>query len=134
MNRAGLEQASDGGASTDTASAPHCVAVVTTVGTRDEARRIGQGLVERRLAACAQISEIESWYRWDGAVQHAPEFRLLLKTTADRVEAVERAVLELHSYAMPAIHAEPLLHVHPPYAAWIEVGSNGDETGSDGPA
>ena len=32
-----------------------CVAITTTVGSRDDARRLARALVERRLAACAQM-------------------------------------------------------------------------------
>jgi uncharacterized protein involved in tolerance to divalent cations len=44
------------------------IAVVTTVGSLDEARAMARDLVERKLAACAQISAIESVCRWKGAV------------------------------------------------------------------
>ena len=71
------------------------IAVVTTVGSREEAQRLARTLVERRLAACAQISEIESIYRWKDAVQQEPEFRLLLKTTDERYAEVERAINEI---------------------------------------
>jgi periplasmic divalent cation tolerance protein len=57
------------------------IAVVTTVASREEAHRLARMLVERKLAACAQISEIESVYRWKGEVQQEPEFRILFKTT-----------------------------------------------------
>jgi periplasmic divalent cation tolerance protein len=99
------------------------IAVVTTVGTRDEARRLARTLVERRLVACAQISEIESCYVWDGVLRDEPEFRLVLKTTDARYAALEQAIRELHPYELPAIHALPFLHIHAPYAAWIEAHS-----------
>jgi periplasmic divalent cation tolerance protein len=98
----------------------NCIAVVTTVGNRDEARRMARALVERKLAACAQISEIESFYTWKGALEHDNEFRVLFKTTSAKYDAVERAIKELHSYELPAIHAFALERVHAPYAQWIE--------------
>ena len=43
--------------------------VLTTAGSHDEARKIAQALVERRLAACVNIiPQIESIYRWQGKV------------------------------------------------------------------
>jgi periplasmic divalent cation tolerance protein len=95
------------------------IAVVTTVASREEAQRLARTLVERNLAACAQISEIESVYRWKGEVQQEPEFRVLFKTTDQRYAEVERALRELHSYELPAIHAFAFEHVFPAYAAWI---------------
>jgi len=71
------------------------IAVVTTVASRDDARRLALALVERKLAACAQVSAIESIYPWKGVVQEEPEFRLLLKTTEARYAAIEAAIREL---------------------------------------
>lgn len=99
------------------------IAVVTSVGNRAEAQAMARALVERRLAACAQISEIESFYTWDGAVQNEAEFRVLFKTTEERYQAVEDAIRELHTYELPAIHAFPIVQVYAPYAAWIESNS-----------
>lgn len=96
-----------------------CIAVVTTVASRDQAQAMGRALVEQRLVACAQISAIESIYVWQGALQQEPEFRLLCKTTAQRWPAVEAAIRALHPYEVPAIHACALDQVHAAYGAWI---------------
>jgi len=86
---------------------------------------MARALIERKLAACVQISEIESFYAWDGAVQNEREFRVLLKTTSERYQSVEDAIRELHTYELPAIHAFAFEYVYPPYAAWIESNSAG---------
>ena len=96
------------------------IAVYTTIGNLEEARKIAKTLVERKLVACAQISEIESFYPWKGQVQNDQEFRVLLKTTDTRYKAVETAIRDLHSYELPAIHAVTIQHAYEPYAAWIE--------------
>ena len=101
------------------------IAVVTTVASRDEARRIALALVERGLAACAQVSAIDSIYRWKGVVQEEPEFRLLLKTTEARYGEVEAAIRDLHPYDLPAIHAFAFEHVDAAYAAWIADNAGG---------
>ena len=93
--------------------------VLTTTDTRAKAEALCQALVERRVAACAQISEIDSWFRWDGAVQHEPEFRVLLKTTEARYAALEAALIELHDYEVPALVALPVRHAYGPFAAWV---------------
>ena len=80
---------------------------------------MAHALVERRLAACVQISEIESVYRWQGQVHQDPECRLVIKTTRERYAQVEQAIRELHSYELPAIHALAFAAVSAPYAQWI---------------
>lgn len=99
------------------------IAVLTTTGSREEAEKIARFLVERKLAACAQVSAIESVYTWEGAVQQESEYRLFIKTTGDRYADVEAAVLELHSYELPAIYALGLEQVYEPYAEWVAAHS-----------
>jgi len=98
------------------------LAVYTTVASLAAARDMARALVERKLAACAQIGEIESFYSWQGAVANEREFRILFKTTEARWPAVEAAIRELHDYELPAIHAVALEQVHAPYGRWIEEG------------
>jgi len=98
---------------------PGLIAVFTTVGTREDARRIAQTLVEHGLVACAQLSDIESIYRWDGALQQEPEVRLMLKTTKDRYEGLEAAIRALHPYNLPSIFALPVSAASVDYADWV---------------
>ena len=96
------------------------IAIVTTVGDKKEARRMAQALVERGLAACAHVEKIDSVYAWKGKIESGKEYRVLFKTVEARYEAVERAIRELHSYELPAIHAIAFDRISAPYAAWIE--------------
>ncbi len=76
--------------------------VLSTAGSQEEARKIAHGLVEQRLAACVNIlGPMESVYRWQGKVETAPEFLLVIKTTASAFARVRDAIQELHSYEVP---------------------------------
>ena len=108
-----------------------CIAVITTVGSRDEARAIARALVARGLVACAQISEIESLYRWNGALHEDREWRLLLKTVADRYDAVEQAIRAVHPYELPAIYALSVDRAYGPYADWVRSESAGVDRSDD---
>lgn len=99
---------------------PALLAVLTTVSTAEEARALACSLVEDRLAACAQIQEIESVYRWDGAVRNEPEHRLLLKTTEVRYPELATAVRERHPYDVPMLVALPVTAALEAYAGWVE--------------
>ena len=98
--------------------------VVTTVGSRTEAEAMARALVEMGLAACAQITAIDSIYRWQGQVQHEGEFRIMFKTIPARYAEVEAAIRERHPYALPAIHAIATDAASAPYAEWVEENSN----------
>jgi periplasmic divalent cation tolerance protein len=76
--------------------------VLTTTGSQEEAGKIAHALVERRLAACVNIvPTVKSVYRWQGKVETATEWLLLIKTQAGLFERVRAAVKELHSYDLP---------------------------------
>ena len=76
--------------------------VLTTCGSAAEARRIAQELVEQRLAACVNIvPQIESVYRWQGEVESATEWLLVIKTTAEASKRLRHALDKLHSYEVP---------------------------------
>ena len=101
------------------------IAVLTTIDSIEQARVIARALVERTLAACAQISTIESVYTWQGSTQNEQEFRVLVKTTQGRYPEVEAAIRELHSYDLPAIYAIGMVQVFEPYAEWVAANSSG---------
>lgn len=101
---------------------------MTTTDSLDEARAIAAALVERKLAACAQISSIQSYYTWGGEVRNEDEFRLLIKTTDARYADVEAAIVELHSYDLPAVIAFDISRAYGPYADWIAASAAGAES------
>ena len=96
------------------------VLILSTASTHDEASRIAEALVSEQLAACVQLSPIESWYRWEGKVEHQPEMRLHIKTTAALAASVEARVRALHSYAVPEIVMIEIAGGSADYLGWIE--------------
>jgi periplasmic divalent cation tolerance protein len=94
--------------------------VTTTTDSGPAAERIASELVNRRLAGCVQIvGPIQSVYRWQGAVERAEEWLLLIKTTTERYAAVEAAIRELHSYEVPEIIATPITAGSDGYLTWL---------------
>ncbi|WP_324715751.1 divalent-cation tolerance protein CutA [Carboxydochorda subterranea] len=106
--------------------------VYITAGGEEEARRIARSLVERRLAACASVvPAVHSVYWWEGRLEEAGEALVLVKTVAEALEPLERAVREMHSYSVPAISAIPIERLHEPYWRWMqeEIRPRGEGTG-----
>ena len=95
------------------------IAALTTVSTREQAETLARALVEQNLAACVQLQAIESVYRWQGALQQEPEWRLLIKSTQARWAALQAAVLAHHPYALPALVAWPLPEGHALFQDWV---------------
>jgi periplasmic divalent cation tolerance protein len=97
------------------------VLVLTTAGSEEEARKIANILVERRLAACVNIvPRIQSVYRWEGKVETGEEFLLIIKTTKTRSADVQAAIRELHSYDLPECIVTSVEGGSAEYLKWIE--------------
>ncbi len=94
--------------------------VLTTCGSLEEARGIAQTLVERQLAACVNIvPQMESVYRWQGEVETATEWLLVIKTTAEAFDRLRETLSELHSYELPECIAIAVEDGSAAYLEWI---------------
>ena len=94
--------------------------ILTTAGSDSEAKRIATELVERKLAACVNVvPRIQSIYRWQDKVETAEEFLLIIKTVKARLEAVQSAIRELHSYELPECIAIEIEGGSVEYLNWI---------------
>jgi periplasmic divalent cation tolerance protein len=94
--------------------------VMVTCGSIAEARRIGCAVVEKKLAACANIvAGVESIYRWKGKVERAREVLVIMKSSATRLPELEREVKRLHSYDLPEFIVLPIVAGAKEYLHWI---------------
>ncbi|MGE4382114.1 MAG: divalent-cation tolerance protein CutA [Arcobacter sp.] len=79
------------------------IIVQTTCSSKEEAKNIAKVLIEKKLAACVQLSEIESFYNWKEEFCCDNETLLNIKTRKDNFEKIKSKILELHSYDLPEI-------------------------------
>lgn len=94
--------------------------VITHLPDRDAAWKLAQALIEQRLAACVNLlAGCTSLYRWQGAIEHAEEVPLLIKTRAARYPEVEALIRRLHPYELPEIIAVPVVRGLPDYLDWV---------------
>lgn len=85
-----------------TTASSRLAVVLTTLGAGADAAALARTLVEERLAACINIlPPMTSVYRWKGRLEEDHEQQLLIKTTPDRVAALEARLRELHPYELP---------------------------------
>jgi periplasmic divalent cation tolerance protein len=96
------------------------VLVLTTVGDNDQAEELARSLVEERLAACVNVyGPMTSFYRWKGAVERDAERQLVIKTTRDRLPALETRLKALHSYDLPEFIVLSVESGNAAYLAWL---------------
>lgn len=97
------------------------VLVLTTVPEGDLGDAIARKLVEGRLAACVNVwAPMTSVYRWQGEVEREIERQVVIKTTRERVPAVQACIAALHSYEVPEFVVLSVADGSTAYLAWIE--------------
>jgi len=98
----------------------HCI-VMTTCAGRAEAEALAQQIVEARLAACVQMTDVVSVYTWRNAVHKDPEVLMLMKTRADRYPELEAFIARHHTYEVPEIVRLPLDGGSARYLGWVDA-------------
>jgi periplasmic divalent cation tolerance protein len=94
--------------------------VFTNLPDAATAERLAERLINERLAACVNVlPPCRSVYRWQGAIEHADEVPLLIKTTDERYPALEALIRAAHPYDLPEILAIPVAQGLPDYLSWV---------------
>ena len=98
--------------------------MLITCPDREVAERIARALLEERLAACVNITgPLSSLFWWEGRIDRAEEFLLLVKMRFNLLEKLIARVKELHPYEVPEVVALPIVGGSEDYLAWL-----GEET------
>ena len=95
--------------------------VMTTCPNDEQATRLAAALLERKLAACVQASDIISTYRWKGVVETAREIRLLIKAKYADYDAIEALIKSTLAYENPEVLAIPIVAGSRIYLDWIDT-------------
>ena len=93
--------------------------VLTTIGADADAVHLARTLVEERLAGCVAIlPAMTSVYRWQGRIEEDREQQIVIKTTPERVAALEARLKALHPYELPEFVILDAA-ASAAYAAWL---------------
>lgn len=95
--------------------------IYVTTGSRAEAEHIAKTVVTEKLAACANIMDgVTSIYEWEDKLCRGKEAVLILKTSAERVDALIERIKQLHSYDCPCVVSLPIESGNPGFLSWVE--------------
>jgi len=95
------------------------VIVLSTAPDDGRAEQWARKLVDERLAACVNVhAPMVSMYRWQGRVERDSERQIVIKTTRDRLPALEARINELHSYELPEFVVMAVDQGSAAYLAW----------------
>lgn len=93
--------------------------VFTTISGADEAAELAGKIVGEKLAACVQVTPINSYYFWDGKALSEAEHLLSIKTFPEKYDELERFIEENHPYEVPEIIAVDAERVSESYLKWM---------------
>lgn len=96
------------------------IIIETTCVDEIEAKKIATMLLKRKLAACVQITNIESLYIWEDEICNDCEKLLSIKTKKENFEKIKRKIKEIHSYDLPEIICIDIIDASKKYLKFIE--------------
>ena len=96
------------------------VIVFITCPNEKVSEEISAILLEKRLAACINITNIKSFYWWKGKKESSHEIMMIIKTKDRLLKELTIKVLEAHPYDLPEIIAIPIVGGSNDYLKWIE--------------
>ncbi len=86
---------------------------------KEEAKKIGERLVEKKLAACVNIFPVESVFFWRRKITKEKEFAAIIKTKRENFKKIEKFILKNHSYDIPCILEIPIGRITKKYLNWL---------------
>ena len=97
------------------------IQIFTTTERKDDAEVISREIVEKRLAACAQVvGPIMSTYWWKEEIERTEEWLCIIKSRRDLYNELENAVKSIHPYEEPEIVALPIVSGSQSYLKWLD--------------
>lgn len=105
---------------TDEHEARQVIAVLTNLPDEASAKAMARAVLEARVAACVnRLPACESEYWWQGRLESAREWPLLIKTTRASYAELERVIRSTHPYDVPEIVALPVVTGLAEYLGWV---------------
>jgi periplasmic divalent cation tolerance protein len=111
--------------------APIATLLITTLPDEGSAVKLAESLLQQRLAACVhRFPAGVSMYRWEGRIETAHEYTVMVKSTDRSLEKLAAAVRELHPYEVPEILAFRASHTDSAYMHWLADETNPEAASS----
>lgn len=99
--------------------------IITTYPDQNSATELAGALIKKRLAACAQLSPVNSFYCWEGKCHNSQEVKIIIKTRDALYPEIEKFIQAHHSYDLPQIIKLPIVQGLNRYLDWIDENTGG---------
>ena len=95
------------------------VIIVSTFPNKAITKKVANQLVKKKLAACVNITKIDSVYSWKGTIQNDSEYLVFFKTTIKNKKNLKNEIKKLHPYDVPEIAEINVNSMNKPYLDWL---------------
>lgn len=96
------------------------ILIYLTCKDNEEANKISESFLKKRLVACAKKLPVESKFWWEGKIDNTNEVMVMFETVEDKFEAIEKEVDRLHSYDTPMLFSVTVSKTTDKVEAWLK--------------
>jgi periplasmic divalent cation tolerance protein len=96
------------------------ITIKTTFESKKDAELIARKIIDANLAACIQLSEVESYYKWNNKTENAHEYKIEIKTSDKNYKKIEELISKNHKYKIPEIIANKISKGSKKYLNWMK--------------
>ena len=95
------------------------VIIISTFPDKKTIIKIANQLVEKKLAACVNITKILSVYSWKGKIENQSEYLAFFKTTKTKLQPLKKELEKFHPYNVPEIVEINPISINKSYLKWL---------------
>lgn len=95
------------------------IVVLTTV-PYGEGKNFARKILEKRLAACINIKEVDSLYWWENEIKENKEELLIIKSRKELFDMLKDFIKKNHPYKVPEIIEIKVDDSNIEYLNWLE--------------
>lgn len=95
------------------------IIVLSTYPDEQTAAKIARKIVESKLAACVNLTEIRSLYWWKNKIEDSKECLAIFKSTSNASKMLREAIAKSHPYEVPEIVEIKMNSVSSSYLRWM---------------
>ncbi len=93
--------------------------ILSTYPNKKIVTKIAKKIVQKRFAACVNISKISSIYTWKGKIENTSEYLAIFKTTKKKAKSLKNEIKRTHPYEVPEIAELHVNSINAPYLKWL---------------
>ena len=95
--------------------------VVTTLCDQEKiANHIVETLLEKKLVAGSQVTEVNSKYWWNNELEEGIEYKLEFRTKESKFSEIEKEIKKIHNYEVAEISSYEIKNASKKFLNWID--------------